>query len=147
MINEFSFLIRCHNNAQRWKYSISTGNFHLIRICSVFLQISQKWWHSKAKSLVFLTVVINNDFCRLYNEHARALQSWITFFLNALYIWSSLILCDVKWYNVILLTMCHVWYRGIPRFPSSCSKIIPKWLQDGEDLVRFRVINHVFISR
>ena len=34
-------------------------------------------------------------------------------------IWSSLILCDVKWYNVILLTMCHVWYRGIPRFPSS----------------------------
>ena len=38
------------------------------------------------------------------------------------------ILCDVKWYNVILLTMCHVWYKGIPRFPSSCSKIIPKWL-------------------
>ena len=44
-----------------------------------------------------------------------------------IYMWSSLILCDVKWYNVILLTMCHVWYRGIPRFPSSCSKIILKW--------------------
>ena len=42
--------------------------------------------------------------------------------LSYIYVWSSLILCDVKWYNVILLTMCHVWYRGIPRFPSSCSK-------------------------
>ena len=27
-----------------------------------------------------------NDFCRLYNKRARALQSWITFFLYTLYI-------------------------------------------------------------
>ena len=57
--------------------------------------------------------------------------------LSYIYVWSSLILCDVKWYNVILLTTCHVWYRGIPRFPSSCSKIIPKWLQGRENSVRF----------
>ena len=50
---KFSFLIRCPNNAQRWKYAISTGYFHLIRICPIFLQISQKWWQSKAKNLVF----------------------------------------------------------------------------------------------
>ena len=39
---ECSFLIRCHNNAQRWKCAISTGNFYFIPICSIFLQISQK---------------------------------------------------------------------------------------------------------
>ena len=39
---ESSFLIRCHDNAQRWKYAISTGNFYSIRIFSIFLQISQK---------------------------------------------------------------------------------------------------------
>ena len=31
-----------------------------------------------------------NDFGRLYNEHARALQSSITFFLYTLYIWDQL---------------------------------------------------------
>ena len=33
--------IHCHNNAHRWKYAISAGNFYFIRICSI-LQISQK---------------------------------------------------------------------------------------------------------
>ena len=42
-------------NSQRWKNAISTGNFYRIRICLIFLQISQYRWQSKAESLVFLT--------------------------------------------------------------------------------------------
>ena len=77
----FSFLIRCINNAQRWKYAISTGYFHLIRICPIFLQISQKWCRSKAKKAWYFGMR-KNDYCRLYNERARALQSFITFFFD-----------------------------------------------------------------
>ena len=36
LIEGISFLISCHN-AQWWKCAISTGNFQLIRICSIFL--------------------------------------------------------------------------------------------------------------
>ena len=43
-------------NSQRWKYAILTGNFYLIRICSIFLQILQKRSHLKDKSVVFQTV-------------------------------------------------------------------------------------------
>ena len=39
--------------SELWKYAISTGNFYLIPICSIFLQILPKRWHSKAKRLLF----------------------------------------------------------------------------------------------
>ena len=42
-------------NSHRWINAISTGNFYRIRICLIFLQILQKRWQSKAKSLVFPT--------------------------------------------------------------------------------------------
>ena len=80
---EFSFLIRCHNNAQRWKYVILTGNFHLTRICSIFLQISQRWWHSKAKSLVFPTGrMISVDYTMNALEHSKVR---LPFFWDTLY--------------------------------------------------------------
>ena len=52
----YDFLFAVLIIAQRWKYAISTGYFHLIRICSIFRQISHKWSQSKAKSLVFPAV-------------------------------------------------------------------------------------------
>ena len=49
-LNRFSM------NSKLRKYAISTNNFYLIRICSIFLQILQKWLHLKDKSIVFVTV-------------------------------------------------------------------------------------------
>ena len=43
-------------NFQNEKNAILTGNFYLIRICSLFLQILQYWWYSKTEILRFLTV-------------------------------------------------------------------------------------------
>ena len=43
-------------NSHAWKYAISTGNFYLIRICSIFLQILHKRLHSKDQSQVITTV-------------------------------------------------------------------------------------------
>ena len=39
-------------NAERptWTYAILTGYFHLIRICSILVQISPTWWQSRVKS-------------------------------------------------------------------------------------------------
>ena len=70
---EFSFLIRCHNNAQRWKYVIPTGKFHLN------FKFHKNGDIRKLKAWSFR--LLKNDFYRLYNERARTLQSSITIFL------------------------------------------------------------------
>ena len=80
---------------------ISTGYFHFIRICSIFLQISQKWCQSKAKSLVFLPA---NYFCRLNNERVKPLQSLIAFFL-----------IHPVFLNLKVLTLCNVYHNGVFR--------------------------------
>ena len=82
---KFSFLIRCPNNAQRWKYAISTSYFHLIRIAQSFFKFHKNDDNRKLKAWSFR--LRKNDFCRLYNERARALQSSTTFFLYTLYIY------------------------------------------------------------
>ena len=79
---EWTFLIRCHNNGQRWKYAISTGHF-FIRICSIFI-FHKNGDNRKLKAWSFR--LWNNDFCRLYNERNRALQSPISlFFIQPVY--------------------------------------------------------------
>ena len=52
---QFSSLIRCHNNAKRWKYAISTGNFLLIRIYFKFHKNDMVTFE-KPKNLVSPTV-------------------------------------------------------------------------------------------
>ena len=52
-----------------------------------FFKVNKNGDKSKAKSLVFPTRWKNYDFCRLYNERARALQSSITLFLYTLSSW------------------------------------------------------------
>ena len=58
---------------------IPTGNFHLIRICSIFFKFHKNGDIQKLKAWSFR--LLKNDFCRLYNERARALQSSITILL------------------------------------------------------------------
>ena len=127
--NRFSIIF------QWWKNAISTFRIRIRAfiafVLNFFFKFCSVGGNQKLKAWSFQ--LCKNNFCMLNIERPIAHQSSITFFLihpvDTPCIWSSLILCDVKWYNVILLTMCHVWYRGIPRFPSSCTKIISKWLQ------------------
>ena len=69
---EFPFLIRFHNNAQRWKYVISTGNFHLTRICSFF----QKPDLSDCERMISVDYIMNAL------EHSKV---WLPFFWYTLY--------------------------------------------------------------
>ena len=66
----FSFVQRC-------KYAISTGYFHLIRICLIVLQIPYKYVAIQ-KLKVWSFRLRNSNLCRLNIDRAKALQS--TFF-------------------------------------------------------------------
>ena len=68
----WNLLIPCHNNAHRWKYLLYSF---------VFAQSFFKFHKSRniRKLQAWSFPLWKNDFCTLYNESAKALQSSITF--------------------------------------------------------------------
>ena len=68
---------------QRWKYAIVTNIFYRIRICSFFLHLARRRYHSTAKSMIFPNV--KNLVHTQSNSDTIARWSSITFFLYTLY--------------------------------------------------------------
>ena len=90
MTNEFYFIICCLNNAQRWKYTISTGNFHLLFVSSdsiYSLQILKRRCIILKKSLVCptakeLIVSVNQILSSV--EHSKLPLFLCTLYCNAI---------------------------------------------------------------
>jgi hypothetical protein len=92
-------------NSQRWKYAVLTNIFYRIRICSFFIHLPWRTYHSTDKSLIFPNMQSNSDtiarWCSITffytpcivlvpcaDLHIRSLSSEV---MNNNYRWHSLI--------------------------------------------------------